>query len=121
MDYERNDTPQGEDWIDDVLGASTVQDEIGPDEHAVQSAGLIHPDDMELEMILAEHRDEEPVFSEEADYAEAESTFDVPVYDEAEDIYEESANEETQVFVPEEELQEQTYSDPEDELYTEEE
>ena len=70
MDYERNDTPQGEDWIDDVLGASTVQDEIGPDEHAVQSAGLIHPDDMELEMILAEHREEEPVFSEEADYAE---------------------------------------------------
>ena len=59
MDYEHNETPQGEEWIDEVLGEAIPESELGPDEHAVASAGLIHPDDMELEMILAEHRQEE--------------------------------------------------------------
>lgn len=56
MDTERNDIPHNEGWLDDVLGAAPEHNEIGPDEHAVASAGLIHPDDMELEQILAEHR-----------------------------------------------------------------
>ena len=102
MDYERNDTPQGEEWIDDVLGESPLQSELGPDEHAVHSAGLIHPDDMELEMILAEHREEETDPDEPFD-------FDVPVFDEAvysseeqEALCEELSSDETQIFLPEE-------------------
>ena len=126
MDYEHNDTPQSEDWIDDVLGESPLQDEIGPDEHAVQSVGLIHPDDMELEMILAEHREEKPELPEES------FDYNVPVYDEAEYsadeqdyIYEEPVTGETQIFDTEEALAEQIYSDPVDgypeEEFTEEE
>ena len=121
MDYEHNDTPQSEDWIDDVLGESPLQSEIGPDEHAVHSAGLIHPDDMELEMILAEHREEETDSDEPFD-------FDVPVFDEAvysseeqEALCEELSSDETQIFLPEEESEEQIYSDPTEEIYTEEE
>lgn len=63
MDNERNDLPQ-EGWLDDILGAPTPESELGPDEHAVASAGLIHPDDMELEQILAEHRQEEEAAQE---------------------------------------------------------
>ena len=107
MDYEHNDTPQSEDWIDDVLGESPLQSEIGPDEHAVHSAGLIHPDDIELEMILAEHREEETDPDEPFD-------FDVPVFDEAvysseeqEALCEELSSDETQIFLPEEESEEQ--------------
>lgn len=58
MDYERKDMQDNQDWIDEVLGSGSPQRDLGPDEHAVYSAGLIHPDDMELEMILAEHRQE---------------------------------------------------------------
>jgi len=53
---ERNDNFQQEQWLDDVLGERTPEQELGPDESAVAAAGLIHPDDMELEIIMAEHR-----------------------------------------------------------------
>jgi len=56
MDNERKDTPQNEEWLDDVLGEAPQVSELGPDESAVASAGLIHPNDMELEMIMAEHK-----------------------------------------------------------------
>lgn len=56
MDNERKDIPQNEEWLDDVLGAAAPESELGPDESAVASAGLIHPNDMELEMIMAEHK-----------------------------------------------------------------
>ena len=59
MDFENKENLPDEGLFDDVLGAPLVEEEIGPDEHAVASAGLIHPDDMELEMIIAEHRPEE--------------------------------------------------------------
>ncbi len=59
MDYENKDTQENQDWVDEILGSASPERELGPDEHAVYSAGLIHPDDMELEMILAEHRQEE--------------------------------------------------------------
>ena len=59
MDFENKDKAPDEGLFDDVLGAPLVKEEIGPDEHAVASAGLIHPDDMELEMIIAEHRPED--------------------------------------------------------------
>ena len=72
MDFENKDKAPDEGWIDDVLGAPLVEEEIGPDEHAVASAGLIHPDDMELEMIIAEHRPED---EEEAEEIEADDAF----------------------------------------------
>ena len=50
---------QTDDWLDEILGTAATQSELGPDEDAVAAAGLIHPDDLELEMILAEHRQEE--------------------------------------------------------------
>lgn len=40
--------------MDDILGASAVPEEIGADEHAVYTAGLTHPNDLELEKILSE-------------------------------------------------------------------
>lgn len=59
MDERNENTPQQADWLDGVLGESSVKKEIGPDESAVAAAGLIHPDDMELEIIMAEHRSQE--------------------------------------------------------------
>ena len=92
MDYKQNDyLPEEENWVDEILGTPEVRDEIGADEQAVHSAGLIHPDDMELEMILAEHRDEsseEELPQEELYYQEEvldqedlpEENFDEPVF-----------------------------------------
>lgn len=56
MDFENKETLQDEGSFDDVLGAPLTRDEIEADESAVSAAGLIHPNDMELEMIIAEHR-----------------------------------------------------------------
>lgn len=56
MENERKDMPESQDWIDDVLGAASPEKDLGPDELAVYSAGLIHPNDVELEQILAEQR-----------------------------------------------------------------
>lgn len=77
MDNERKDMPQNEQWLDDVLGAAAPESELGPDEGAVASAGLIHPNDMELEMIMAEHKADdiadviEAAVAEQIDLAEA--------------------------------------------------
>lgn len=51
MDNQENNR---NDWLDEVLGAANTPDEIGADEHAVHTAGLTHPNDLELERILAE-------------------------------------------------------------------
>lgn len=63
MDKE-NKAHMNEDWLDDVLGKQHTAGEIGPDETAVASAGLTHPDDAELERIvqetIAENWGEEP-------------------------------------------------------------
>ena len=53
MDHQNN-TPENQDWLDDILGAPAPVEQIGPDEHAISSAGLTHPNDLELEKILAE-------------------------------------------------------------------
>lgn len=53
-----------ENWLDNILGAETPSAELGPDELAVSAAGLTHPDDLELEKILAENWDEEAAPSE---------------------------------------------------------
>lgn len=115
MDNERKDIPQSEEWLDDVLGAPTPESEIGPDENAVASAGLIHPNDMELEMIMAEHRAEditeviEAAVAEQIDLADAaaqEETAQAPVSDVISD--------ETQFFIP------QTAEEPEEAMVQEE-
>ena len=41
-------------WFDDLLKQPEVGSEIGPDEHAVNSAGLSSIPDAELEQILQE-------------------------------------------------------------------
>ena len=57
----KNNSPESqkeENWLDDVLISPIPTEEIGADEKAVSAAGLTHPDDLELERILAESWDE---------------------------------------------------------------
>ena len=97
MDNERKDLPQNEEWLDDVLGEAPAHSELGPDEGAVASAGLIHPDDMELEMIIAEHRPDditdmiEAAVAQQIELAENQEE-NAPAND--------VMNDETQFFVP---------------------
>ena len=61
MDNERFDLhePEDENWFDGIFEDPAPEKEIGPDEIAVYSAGLTNPADIELEKILAEHRQQE--------------------------------------------------------------
>ena len=60
MDNNKKDPASMVDgWLNEILERLDIQDvpeeeELGPDEHAVASAGLTHPDDMELERIVQE-------------------------------------------------------------------
>lgn len=55
MDNEkRSDIPQEENWLDDILEPQEFNEELGPDEHAISSAGLTHPADAQLEQIMEE-------------------------------------------------------------------
>ena len=77
---------QNNDWLKEFLekkqeeeaAAAAVEapEEIGPDEAAVASAGLTHPDEMELERIVQETIAENwgDTFGEEVDTQDAEST-----------------------------------------------
>lgn len=56
-----NQNQNNEKWLDEILGTQAQPEAIGPDEHAVYTAGLTHPDDLELEKILAEDWSGEPV------------------------------------------------------------
>ena len=61
MDHEQNNLPEeNENWLDNILGTQDTAKELGPDELAVQAAGLTHPDDLELEKILSEDWDSIP-------------------------------------------------------------
>lgn len=61
MDHELNSLPEeNENWLDNILGTQDTAKELGPDELAVQAAGLTHPDDLELEKILSEDWDSIP-------------------------------------------------------------
>ena len=51
---ENNHNHENENWLDEILGTAAPAEEIGPDEQAVYSAGLTHPNDLELEQILSE-------------------------------------------------------------------
>ena len=59
MENEHKELPQDQDWLDEILSDPVDSSELGPDEEAVSLAGLIHPDDLELELIIAEHRPED--------------------------------------------------------------
>lgn len=100
MENERNEIPQNEEWLDDVLGAAAPESQIGPDESAVASAGLIHPNDMELERIMAEHRAEDITEVIEAAVAEqiglAETEADALPEEPVSDVM----TDETQFFTP---------------------
>lgn len=55
MDNNRKDPSSLVDgWLDKILEKHNITNEIGPDEQAVSSAGLTHPDDMELARIVQE-------------------------------------------------------------------
>ncbi len=46
-----------ENWLDEILGTDTPAETIGVNELAASAAGLTHPDDRELEQIMAENWD----------------------------------------------------------------
>ena len=48
------DNQENNNWLDEILGTTPNTGEIGADESAVHAAGLTHPNDLELERILAE-------------------------------------------------------------------
>lgn len=55
MENQKNPDTQPENgWMDQLLPPPELGQEIGPDEQAVLSAGLIRPEDAELEKIIAE-------------------------------------------------------------------
>lgn len=93
MDKEQNQSgvPEQNDWLDDFLGTSDSARELGADELAVHAAGLKHPNDMELEQILAEDWDsvpeaQEPVTETDESTVSAEESPATPM------------NQDTQVF-----------------------
>ena len=55
---EAKTSVQKDNWLDEILGTTATMRELGPDELAVHAAGLAHPEDMELEKILAEDWDQ---------------------------------------------------------------
>ena len=87
-------------WLDDILkkvdlpeDIPTASDpELGPDEQAIAKAGLIHPDDVELEQIvqetLAENWSEPPAAKQEAEPQDATRYFDTQSVAEAAQIQE---------------------------------
>ena len=71
-------------WLDDILSRPDLDQEIGADEHAVSSAGLLSPEDLEFERIMQEALAEE--FPEEA-IIEEELTIQSPPDGEYQDDY----------------------------------
>ena len=77
MDNEQKNTnlPKNDDnWLDNILGTAGTAQELGPDELAVQAAGLTHPNDVELEKILSEDWDSVPDLDPQGSAAEGQDT-----------------------------------------------
>ncbi len=72
MDNEQKNsvTPEDSQWLNELFGESTPTEQIGPDASADLTAGLVRPEDAELEQILAEDWDSQP----DADAQELEET-----------------------------------------------
>lgn len=62
MENQNNnpEIPQDDSWLDDILGEQAPTQELGPDEQAIAEAGLVHPEELELESILKENLEEVP-------------------------------------------------------------
>ncbi len=88
-DNKQVNQPENDAWLDEILGTSENARELGPDELAVQAAGLTHPEDLVLEQILAENWDDVPDAAEE-----------VPAASPAEPAPEPAPMEQTQLFTP---------------------
>ena len=116
MDNEQNtpNLPENENWLDEILGITEPLRELGPDELAVQAAGLTHPNDLELEKILSEDWDSVPdleeleapqqeiteeLISEEAESL-AELDADVKIVTSREESVEESISREVNQYFP---------------------
>ena len=82
------------------MGAAAPESELGPDEQAVASAGLIHPNDMELEMIMAEHRAEDITDVIEAAVAEQIDLADAAAEEALAEPVSDILSDETQFFTP---------------------
>lgn len=56
MDKEQKNPEilENDNWLDELLGKSGVTEELNADEHAMAQAGLTHPDDMDIELIVQE-------------------------------------------------------------------
>ena len=100
-----------DDWFSELLSPPTTGEELGPDEQAVSAAGLSHPDDLDIDRIIAETKAEaaaEAVDSEEALFTFPVEAADEPVPAPAEEPAEAPvfvmSNEpvDTPVFAPEE-------------------
>ena len=92
MDIERND-PLADIWED-----PTGSQEIGMDEAAVEAAGLVHPDELDLESILAEDWDSVP--AEEERVLTPEEALNNFLYGEDEEIEEEAVEEDFSAAAP---------------------
>ena len=102
MENERNELPQDQEWLDEILSNPVESGELGPDEEAVSLAGLIHPDDLELELIIAEHRQEEATESQALSEEESPLTDDTIVIPEVQEpLFQETEPlNDTQFFTP---------------------
>ncbi len=59
MENNKNpDIPQEDSLYSELLSTPDTGEEIGPDEAAIQSAGLIHPEDAEVDRIIQESKQE---------------------------------------------------------------
>ena len=56
-EQNKNPQPGEENWLDNILEPTPQSEEIGPDEQAIASAGLSHPDDAEFDRLLQEMKD----------------------------------------------------------------
>lgn len=84
MENEKTpETPRDSNWLDPLLSTPEMPEEIGLDEHAVSSAGLTHPADVELEKIIFEAKETvQPVQPEAATLAEEAREAPLPDTDE---------------------------------------
>lgn len=107
MDNKPMNPRESDEWFDELLGKKPPEKELGPDESAIYAAGLIHPDDMELEQILAEHRQQE---------LEAEISANVESVMEDQDILPGFEQMPDDGFIPEQEVPTEVLIQPDEEV-----
>jgi len=82
MDENRNpEELTGDEWLENFLAAKETEKEIEADEQAVFSAGLTHPNDVELEKIMREVSADRWAEEKNAEQAKDDEEDDVKEYD----------------------------------------